>query len=299
MFFFDGKRKLKPDIPLQQRVDMEIRKAERKQRRQRREARKTRQNNTKEGAVNKALRYSTGNSAGLADSLVVSPVKMSTSASSDSLLLRGNVVEPQESREKVEIAKPKQEDPKPVLPTEPEKQFMNELEKWQYGLEKEEKILQEKFLKAQKREELLEDWTKKMDAFEKKFFSSLSEDKHIQDFSNQLEEHQKEIENFKTQFKLKADKKEKYWSLPVNEVHGEYQTYDVKSHKQKIKELYLAHRELPPTLPFQAPRPYDIPSDPILPQKQLIANSSDEDSSEDYKFFEDNDWENDDIPEND
>jgi len=134
---------------------MEIRKAERKQRRQRREARKTRQNNTKEGAVNKALRYSTGNSAGLADSLVVSPVKMSTSASSDSLLLRGNVVEPQESREKVEIAKPKQEDPKPVLPTEPEKQFMNELEKWQYGLEKEEKNITRKIFKGTKERRII------------------------------------------------------------------------------------------------------------------------------------------------
>jgi len=141
-----------------------------------------------------------------------------------------------------------------------------------------------------------------MDAFEKKFFSSLSEDKHIQDFSNQLEDHQKEIENFKTQFKLKADKKEKYWSLPVDEVHGEYQTYDVKSHKQKIKELYLAHRELLHTLPLQTPRPYvyDIPSDPIiLPQKQLITISSEEDTSDEYESFEENDWENDDIPEND
>jgi hypothetical protein len=239
--------------------------------------------------------------------------KLITSASTDSLLRP--VLEQSESD--VHLGLPTT--PKPLLPTaqkpegdptsnkppinnkptppETPLQFMNELEKWQNSLEKEEKIFEEKFLKAQKREELLEDWTRKMDAFEKKFFSSLSEEKHIQDFSTQLEEHQKEIEHFKEQFKAKADKKESYWAIPID--NGEYETYNVNSHKQKIKQLYLAQRQLPSSmLPLQTLSKSYIPDSPPLGSpKKPLQPSSDEESSDKYESFEETGWENEDLPE--
>jgi len=83
----------------------------------------------------------------------------------------------------------------------------------------------------------------------------------------------------------------------MDDVHGEYETYNVNSHKQKIKQLYLAQRHLPSSmLPLQTPPKTYIPDSPPLGSpKKPLQPSSDEESSDKYESCEETGWENEDL----